>query len=346
MKIRDSELKDSVCIAKNKNIEEIMELSLGSNKKIWWKCENGHIWQCTVANRSRHGCPYCAGQRAVAGENDIVTLYPDLMKDWDFEKNKTIDPSEILPVSGKKVWWKCKRGHSWEAVVNCRTKRGNGCPYCSGKRAIPGETDFLTCYPTLAKEWDYEKNLDVNPGLIGPCSHKKVWWKCVKGHSFQCVVSKRTKRKDGCPYCSGRYAIPGETDFATKRPDLVEEWDYEKNELAPFNYTPCSSKKVYWRCKNGHSYQRKITERTSKGFGCPFCSGKWAIVGKTDFKTLNPTLSEEWNYEKNIGRKPSDYKKYSNVKVWWKCEKGHEWKSSINNRVKGKGCPICAKESR
>ncbi len=34
----------------------------------------------------------------------------------------------------------------------------------------------------------------------------------------------------------------------------------------------------------------------------------------------------------------------SNMKVWWKCDKGkdHEWIVSICNRVSGTGCPICA----
>ena len=31
----------------------------------------------------------------------------------------------------------------------------------------------------------------------------------------------------------------------------------------------------------------------------------------------------------------------SNKKVWWICEKGHEWEASINSRRNGVGCPIC-----
>lgn len=344
MKVKESYLKDSVCREKNQNVSEIMEFVISSSERVWWKCEKGHIWQCTVNNRAKHGCPFCAGRKAVAGENDIFTLYPKLKKEWDFEKNKNIKPDEILPASGKKIWWRCEKGHPWQAVVYSRTKQGTGCPYCSGKRSIPGENDFMTLYPGIAKEWDFERNKDINPSLIGSCSHKKAWWKCDKGHSYQCVVAKRTQRGDGCPYCSGRYAIVGETDLATLRQDLLVDWDYEKNELLPSDYTVCSKKSVYWRCENGHSYKRKIVERTRQGLGCSYCSGRWPIIGETDLKTLNPVLAQEWNYEKNVGKDPTDYKKFSNEKVWWKCERGHEWKASITNRAQGKGCPFCAKE--
>jgi len=32
-------------------------------------------------------------------------------------------------------------------------------------------------------------------------------------------------------------------------------------------------------------------------------------------------------------------------KVWWMCEKGHEWQAVVYSRNKGKGCPICAREN-
>ena len=45
---------------------EPQTLTLGSNKKIWWKCSEGHEWQTTVAHRnSGRGCPYCAHQNGI-----------------------------------------------------------------------------------------------------------------------------------------------------------------------------------------------------------------------------------------------------------------------------------------
>lgn len=51
-------------------------------------------------------------------------------------------------------------------------------------------------------------------------------------------------------------------------------------------------------------------------------------------------MCKEWNYSKNK-KLPSDYNANSTSGVWWVCEKGHEWKSNINNRNNGTSCPYC-----
>ena len=54
---------------------------------INWKCKNGHEWVTTLNNRARgSNCPYCSGRYAISGENDIATLFPELLKEWDYEK--------------------------------------------------------------------------------------------------------------------------------------------------------------------------------------------------------------------------------------------------------------------
>jgi len=100
-----------------------------SNKKVWWKCKNGHEWQAVVGNRNKGtGCPYCYGRFAITGENDLQTVNPDLAKEWNFEKNGRLIPSDVLPNSNKKVWWICCNGHEWQAQVATRSQ-GNNCPY-------------------------------------------------------------------------------------------------------------------------------------------------------------------------------------------------------------------------
>ncbi|MEE1503303.1 MAG: zinc-ribbon domain-containing protein, partial [Acutalibacteraceae bacterium] len=95
----------------------------------------------------------------------------------------------------------------------------------------------------------------------------------------------------------------------------------------------------------GHEWQAAINNR-SKGRGCPFCSGRYAIKGENDLQTINPTLANEWNYENNNGLTPADVLPNSDKKVWWTCSKGHEWQATIGSRNKGSGCPHCAREKR
>jgi DNA-directed RNA polymerase subunit RPC12/RpoP len=89
-----------------------------------------------IASRNRgNGCPYCAKKAVLAGYNDLQTLSPELLKEWDYEKNSSTSPDSVALFSHHKVWWKCKRGHSWKAAVSDRSS-GNGCPKCVGKRTL------------------------------------------------------------------------------------------------------------------------------------------------------------------------------------------------------------------
>ena len=186
-------------------------------------------WQAKCVENGRYtgvGCPYCAGIMVVAGVNDLQSQFANISKQWDYRKNLK-RPDEVHAHSNKYAWWRCQRGHSWRALINNRTRKGLGCPYCSGLLAIPGETDLLTLCPDLASEWDYDKNnLDIRS--ITGYSSKLVWWVCKRGHSW-CVAVKTRRKGNGCPYCAGKKAIPGETDLLTLAPHLGKEWDHEKN---------------------------------------------------------------------------------------------------------------------
>ena len=96
----------------------------------------------------------------------IDKTHPELIKEWDYDKNGELSPDLISYGATKKIWWKCKEGHSWQATPNDRTSRGNGCPYCSNRKALPGETDLITVRPDLAKEWNYRKIKRNYPDLF------------------------------------------------------------------------------------------------------------------------------------------------------------------------------------
>ena len=194
----------------------------------------------------------------------------------------------------------------------------------------------------MAKEWNYEKNNGLTPADVMPNSGKKIWWKCHKGHEWQAAIADRNSG-NGCPYCSGRYAVKGENDLQTVNPTLAKEWNYEKNNgLTPADVTPNSNKKVWWMCSKGHEWE-SIVQNRNKGKGCPYCAGQKVLKGFNDLQTVNPILAKEWNYEKNTDLTPMSVMPGSNKKVWWKCCKGHEWQATIHNRNKGSGCPICRK---
>lgn len=202
--------------------------------------------------------------------------------------------------------------------------------------------DFATQHPELLSSWDYKKNT-VNPSSIPSSYSKSIFWVCSKGHSWKTSISNRIKQ-GGCPYCRGRKIWPGFNDLATLYPDLLREWDYQKNTVKPDTVAPANAKKYWWLCPKGHSYEAAVSSRTRLKTGCPYCANQKLLKGFNDFETLYPDLALEWDYEKNEGKKPSDYISGSETYAWWKCRKGHSWHTMISTRVSGTGCPTCAKE--
>lgn len=277
------------------------------------------------------------------------SIRPEIAEEWNYKKNGSLTPDMFSSASSQiKVWWKCKKGHEWRSTIAHRTYMNSKCPYCSNRRILKGYNDFLTTIHSsqLLYEWDYELNNaeEIYPDSITEGSKKKVWWKCKNGHQWKSTINER-KKGSSCPFCSGHRIQVGINDLATTHPSLASEWNYEKNiQLTPQMVSFGSNKKVWWKCKNGHEWQSMILSR-SKGTGCPYCSGRYAVVGKTDLFTTHPKLIEEWYYEKNTEISPTDLTKGSGKKVWWKCQKcGHKWVSAVKDRINGHGCPECAKK--
>ncbi len=274
------------------------------------------------------------------GINDLATLYPNLVEQWDFERNGDLTPSDVTSKTRRKAYWICGKGHSWEASIASRTG-GRGCPYCAGKVVISGKNDLLSQRPMLAKEWDENKNGNLSPSQVHTFSHKKVWWIGTCGHSFEASVSNRSNGTE-CPYCCGKKVLKGFNDFASAQPDMCDEWNFEKNNKRPEEVSRWSSENIWWRCKNGHEWQTEIQNRM-RGNGCPYCANKRPVEGVNDFRTMNPLLMQEWNYQRNKNLSPDKLTYQTRKKVWWICQKGHEWQAEIYDRRNGTGCPTCAR---
>lgn len=193
---------------------------------------------------------------------------PTLAAEWHPSKNGNLTPEMITCGSGKTVWWKCQNGHEWTAAINNRS-RGSGCPFCSGHKVWPGYNDLSTTHPALATEWHPTKNFPLTPREVSFGSTKKVWWLCKYNHEW--LAAPNTRRKNGCPYCSGRAILPGFNDLLTVAPNLAEEWHPTKNgSLTPSSVGRGSQLKIWWLGKCGHEWQSTINTRFN-GHGCPVC---------------------------------------------------------------------------
>ena len=321
--------------------------SPGSPEKVGWICPLGHHYFSSIASRVRlsSACPICNGKQVLIGFNDLASHNKDIASEWDYDLNGDLRPIDVTWGSGKKVWWKCPKGHpSYQSYIYSRTgKKKTGCPICSNNKVLTGVNDFATCCKELLREWDYSKN-DIQPNSILPGSNYCAWWICSNGHSWKEKVGVRNRGNRGCPYCSNHRVIVGVTDLKTRFPEIADEWDYDRNgELRPEQFLPNSNKKVWWKCIKGHSWRITIAARQVNG--CPYCSGRYAISGETDLKTIYPEDALDWDYSKNGDLSPENCKPKSHKKVFWKCHLcGYEWEQMICNKVKSlTSCPNCKK---
>ena len=271
--------------------------------------------------------------RLIVGVNDLATVNPDLSKEVSpYSKTKA---TEVTAGSGKKLLWRCSKGHEWEATVHNRSN-GNGCPYCSNKEILIGFNDLATINSGLAKEVLPDSKIKATE--VTAFSNKKLPWKCSKGHKWEATVFSRYKGK-GCPYCSNRKILVGFNDLATTNPELAKEVS-SNSKIKATEVTAFSNKKLLWKCDVGHEWETKVNTR-SQGRGCPYCSNQKILPGFNDLPTVNPELAKEVSPNSKI--KATEVTAFSNKKMLWECNNGHEWEATVANRSKGYGCPYCSK---
>ena len=139
-------------------------------------------------------------------------------------------------------------------------------------------------------------------------------------------------------------------NFGIKHPNLVREWDYERNPDTPFDVTPKSAEYRFWKCSAkghksclliGHRWEARVYSR-SNGSGCPFCAGR-KVCASNNLAVQNRQLVSEWHPTRNAPITPRDIVAGSHGKVWWLCKScDHEWRAKIVNRAAlNRGCPEC-----
>ena len=272
----------------------------GSTKKYWWRCPNTcpegcpHEWEAFVSNRchGKYGCPYCSEFKTkVCIHTSICGTHPEEAAQWHPTKNGELRPENFSYGSEKVVWWlcpkkTCKEGcpHEWATEISKRLMRGvdAGCPFCaSNHKSICIHNSIVTTHPELMKEWDWEKNTDINPSQIIAGSNAKIWWKCPNSCSFGCEhrwqarVNDRSRSTTGCPFCcSNRQKFCIHQTIAYTHPDLAKEWHQTKNrDLRPEQFISGSDEKIWWCCSvNGaHEWVTSISNRVTNKTGCPHC---------------------------------------------------------------------------
>jgi len=390
------------------------EVTSQSPKKHWWICNFGHEWQTTIQHRTigKTNCPYCSNQK-VNNENNLLVKFPEIVKEWDYEKNENLIPEQFVFGSNKKVYWKCSRGHSWQTTIQQRTIQKTECPLCRpnvsrlelriyseliyffpktqrqkkiwGKEFDVSNTELKFCievdgYPWHSKKLvkDKEKNnicekndfqlFRVRDSRLEKINEYDIFYEEKNRDNQLDVIHKLfnkilnfvdidSKTRNDIELYLKSYdyinnnefksilsQLPGpgfENSIAQTHPDIAKQWDLKKNGSLKSNMVSIGSGlKAWWICDKGHEWSAYIYSRTKAG--CPICSNR-KVTFENSLATNFPEIATQWHKNKNGNLTPNDVVSGSGKVVWWQCEKGHEWKRSIEKRTNyGRGCPYCA----
>ena len=301
-------------------------------------------------------CPSCHGGRGhylAKGSNDLGSKGPAVARQLDPELNGGLRAEDLHVHAGAMVWWRGSCGHVWREKVSLRSTRvDDSCPYCKNRKLLRGFNDLATAHPGLVAEWDFERNGDLGPDGVRVNATKQVWWRGGYGHEWRMSPRQRAAEGLGCPYCSGHRVLAGFNDLANQHPELLAEWDWERNgDLKPTDVIASSNKRVWWKCKEGHEWSGLIANRARKGKadpGCPYCSGRKVLAGFNDLAATHPDIAAMWHPRMNRRLKPAGVQAVSRKPAWWRGECGHVYQMAVSDRVRAKPgyCPYCSGRKR
>jgi DNA-directed RNA polymerase subunit RPC12/RpoP len=323
-------------MSKNKNHTfkskpcSVLELSVGTNNKIDWKCITcNHEWKAQGGERKiGTGCPACVNLAInnYDSRNSMAKTHPELAKEYQG------DATKVIAGTYKKLPWKCITcEHEWPTSGNSRVN-GSGCAACAGQRLhSDGRNSMAMTHPELAKEYQG----DANFILAG--THKKLPWKCSTcNHKWNAAGSQRASlREAGCPACAN-LAInnyDGRNSMAMTHPDLASEYRGDATKV-----TAGTHKKLDWICKTCEHNWNVGGDSRVQGSGCPACANQVVnnFDGRNSMAMTHPDLAKEYRGDSTLV--------VAGVarKLHWKCITcEHGWNASGDSRMRGRGCPAC-----
>lgn len=316
-----------------------------SNKpKYWWICSRGHSYDMSINARTnktrRQGCPYCAGQRTDP-KTSLEAQYPELCVEWDYEKNSK-HPREFTPGSNKRVWWKCKFGHEWQAAIHSRSN-GKGCPRCSNQtsKVELRLISELECVFSLVvhREKIHGEEVDIFiPEIRVGIEYDGYWFhknkKSKDCNKLKALTQNGIKliriREAGLPKVQGSV-------ISLKKSEQLSKTTV--NRLLKMIATPEVRHKVTkYLASSSFINERRFQEL------CSFLPGP--LPGNS-LAVKFPEIASEWDYNKNAPLKPTDVSFGSNFFAYWKCsnQTTHSYRMAVKSRtdrLKGQNCPYCS----
>ena len=349
-------LKDNLKLMKEYDYEknigiDLNTLTAGCNTKVWWKCEIcNNSWFATIASRNddkkKHGCPFCSGRFVLEGKTDLLSQYPLIAEEWDYEKNDLL-PNSISKFSSKKVWWKCKRcGNSWNQTVANRTFNNSGCPKCN----IENVNSFCeqAFYYYIKQAFPDSINGDSHIGM-----ELDIFIPSINiGIEYDGEVWHDSKKKKEIDSRKNLLCIENNITLIRIREPRLLDMDNCVNFRRVDSTTSESLNKVIINVLN---YLNVKNIDVNIEADCAKILEQYASKKYTNsLLSVYPEIAAEWHPIKNGNLRPEQVNKSARLKVWWLGKCGHEWNMAVKDRTlkpgvradgkrkKGYNCPYCS----
>ncbi len=325
-------------------------VSYGSGKKVWWICKFGHEYQMVIGNKVKgRGCTVCSRRRRTSFPEQafffyIKQAYPDAINGF---KDKGVFGSGMeldiyIPSIKVGIEYDGKVFHSRKENLIRDAKKFQKCEK-NGIRLIRivdlFDSSLLIRYHRVIRIAN-ESPKYLQSAIIELLYH-------LNKLSEVDVDLKRDRNQ------ILEYLEAMDKSLETEFPDIAKEFHPTKNgnlTAAHFHYG--ANERVWWKCsKCGHEWQAMISDRTGKDRnGCPKCSKiiggrkrhETALKESGSLASNFPELLNFWSYSKNT-ISPAEVTPKSGTKVWWVCEKGHEWDATVGHiTTRGAKCPYCS----
>lgn len=330
-------------------------ISPRDKNKYWWTCKNGHpSFLQSVEHRVNRNtkCPYCSKRKFVVGKSDLETLYPEIAKEWDYEKNNGLLPSKVSPYTRDYYWWKCPKGHSYRKSVIDRTKfhKPIDCTKCikAHSTSFPEQAIYYyskKCFPDAINRYKepFENGMELD--IYIPKYRLGIEYDGSAYHNDEKQHNREHRKYLLCQNL-GIKLIRIKEETKNVWNDTADETFFVKKRMKDEEMT------TFLRFMFGNVFPLSIysfdsTNNQDKhlirftGFPTDFDVSKdrqkileYLIDIEKSFAKEHPELATMWDKDGNGKLTPFQFTSGSNYNATWKCPNcGKTWKSSISSIV-------------
>lgn len=299
------------------------DFTLKSQTKIWWSFQDcGHKRYMQIGNRTvkKQGC----GEGSCKNKKSVNSRFTNLSFDQSISEdsrlsnmwshNNEYKPTNVSRLSNKSWLWICECGEEWESRPPKKDYTYFACSECSPDLSrlmiVKNRVDraggpLWKTHPDIWSEVDLQRNEEagINADLIYyGIESKKVWWNCDDCKQSYSMSHSRKLRGGECSSESCINMRIGDNarnrawdrlgPMSEAHPELLDEFDYEKNLKSPSEIRANSKEDVWWICQDySHSWEQSIYSRIRYQNNCIICS-KGSPISKLEYEVFEAILAK------------------------------------------------------